>query len=135
MTESVRDLLDRWEQVWHQGRYELIPSCLGSHYVRHDEKGDRTVTREDYAAELAAVHKDRPGIRVVVYDHTFSHDRAWFRFCFQWSSPANGETQSRAGMQSYRIENGKLAETWITMLGLGTTWGDEPQERWTSQKK
>ncbi len=134
MAESVRDLFDRWEQVWHQRRYELIPSCIGSHYIRHDEKGDRTVTREDYAAELAAVHKDRPDIRVVVYDHTFSHDRAWFRFCFQWPSSKNGETQSRAGMQSYRIENGRLAETWITMLELGTTWADEPQEHWTSHR-
>jgi hypothetical protein len=31
-------------------------------------------------------------------------------------------------MQRYRIEAGKLAETWITMLGLGTAWADEPQE-------
>ena len=66
MTDSVRGLFDRWEQVWHEGPYDLIPSCMGSHYIRHDEKGDRTVTRDEYAAELQALHKDRPGIRVVV---------------------------------------------------------------------
>jgi hypothetical protein len=48
----MRDLFDRWERVWHEGQYDLIPSCVGSHYIRHDEKGDRTVTREAYAAEL-----------------------------------------------------------------------------------
>ena len=53
--ESVmRDLFDRWEQVWHAGQYALIPSCVGQTYIRHDEKGDRTVTLEDYAAEIAA---------------------------------------------------------------------------------
>jgi hypothetical protein len=52
--ESVmRDLFDRWERVWHEGQYDLIPSCVGQVYIRHDEKGDRTVTREAYAAEIA----------------------------------------------------------------------------------
>jgi len=132
MSEIVRDLFDRWERVWHEGQYDLIPSCVGSHYIRHDEKGDRTVTREAYAAELAAVREEQPGIRVVVYDHSFEGNRAWFRFAFEWPDPGNGEPRSRAGMQSYRIEGGKLAETWITLLPLGSAWTDVAQERWTS---
>lgn len=135
MTDSVRALFDRWEQVWHEGRYDLIPSCLGPHYIRHDEKGERTVTQEQYTAELQAVHRDRPDIRVLVYDHSFTADRAWFRFTFVWPEPATGGTHSRAGMQSYRIDAGKLAETWIAMLGLNTVWTDEPQERWTRRKR
>jgi hypothetical protein len=35
-------------------------------------------------------------------------------------------------MQSYRIEAGKLAETWLTLLPLGSTWTDAAQEHWTS---
>ena len=128
----MRELFDRWEQVWHEGQFDLIPACVGSHYIRHDEKGDRTVTREAYAAELAAIREERPGIRVVVYDHSFEGNRAWFRFAFQWPDPKTGEPRSRAGMQSYRIEGGKLAETWITLLPLGTAWTDAAQERWTS---
>lgn len=131
MSEAVCDLFDRWERVWHDGRYDLIPECVGSHYIRHDDNGDRTVTREAYAAELAAVHRDRPGLRVVVYDHSFTADRAWFRFSFQWPDPATGEKQSRAGMQSYRIADGKLAETWITMRPPGTSWTGPPQKSWT----
>ena len=135
MSEAVRDLFDRWERVWHEGQYDLIPSCVGSHYIRHDEKGDRTVTREAYAAELAAIHRERPGTRVVVYDHSFTDDRAWFRFSFVWPDPATGEPRSRAGMQSYRIEGGKLAETWITLLPLATAWTDAAaQERWTVKR-
>ena len=41
-TQMMRDLFDRWEEVWHEGQYDLIPSCVGSHYIRHDEQGDRT---------------------------------------------------------------------------------------------
>ena len=135
MSEAVRDLFDRWERVWHEGQYDLIQSCVGSHYIRHDENGVRTVAREAYTAELAAVHKERPGIRVVVYDHSFTEDQAWFRFSFQWPDPKTGEPRSRAGMQSYRIEGGKLVETWITLRPLGTAWSDEiAQERWTVKR-
>src|SRR5271155_2411259 len=50
---TLRDLFDRWEQVWHEGQYDLISSCIGPTYIRHDEAGDRTVTLESYAAEIA----------------------------------------------------------------------------------
>ncbi|UZE49808.1 nuclear transport factor 2 family protein [Rhodopseudomonas sp. P2A-2r] len=134
MSGDAHDLFDRWERVWHDREYDLVPSCVGPIYIRHDENGDRTVTREAYAAELKSVHEARPGILVVVYDHTFTADRAWFRFSFQWSDPETGQKQSRAGMQSYRIDDGKLVETWITMRPLGTSWTDVAQERWTSAK-
>jgi predicted SnoaL-like aldol condensation-catalyzing enzyme len=129
----TRDLFDRWERVWHEGQYDLVPSCVGENYIRHDEKGDRTVTRDAYAAEIAAMRKERPDIRVVVYDHSFAGDRAWFRFAFKWTDPKTGESHSRAGMQSYRIVSGKLAETWLMLQPLGSAWTDATaQEHWTS---
>jgi hypothetical protein len=67
----MRDLFDRWERVWHEGRFDLVSGCVGEHYIRHDEQGDRTVTREAYAAEIAKIRQERPDIRVVVYDHSF----------------------------------------------------------------
>ena len=131
----LRDLFDRWEGVWHGGKFDLVPECVGPHYIRHNEVGDRTVTREAYAAEIAKVHEERPGIRVVVYDHTFQGNRAWFRFAFKWTDTKTGEPGSRAGMQSYRVEDGKLVETWLSMQPLGSAWTDTPQERWTSSPR
>ncbi len=128
----LRDLFDRWESVWHEGRFDLVPDCVGPHYIRHDEAGDRTVTREAYAAEITKVQEDRPGIRVVVYDHSFEGNRAWFRFAFKWTDPKTGEPRSRASMQSYRTESGKLVETWLALQPLGSAWTDTPQEHWTS---
>jgi hypothetical protein len=63
----MRDLFDRWERVWHEGQFDLVPSCVGEHYTRHDEGGDRTVSREAYAAEIAKIRQERPDIRVVWY--------------------------------------------------------------------
>jgi hypothetical protein len=118
--ESVLpDLFDRWERVWHEGQSDLIPECVWPFYIRHDEAGDRTVSRDDYSKQIAKAQQERPGIRIVVYDHTFEADRAWFLFAFNWTDLKTGEARSRAGMQAYRIENGKPAETWLMLQPLG----------------
>jgi predicted SnoaL-like aldol condensation-catalyzing enzyme len=129
----MSDLFDRWERVWHEGQFDIAPGCVADHYIRHDEGGDRVVTRDAYVAEIAKTRQDRPDIRVVVYHHSFEGDRAWFRFAFKWTDPKTGEPRSRAGMQSYRIEGGKLAETWLSMQPLGSAWSDTvAQAHWTS---
>jgi len=67
-----------------------------------------------------------------VYDHTY---RAWFRFEFKWTYPKTGEMRTPAGMQSYRIEDGKLAETRLMLQPLGSAWTDAvAQEHWTSPR-
>jgi hypothetical protein len=130
---TLRDLFDRWERVWHEGQYNLIPTCVGPTYIRHDEAGDRTVTREAYAAEIAKTREQRPRLRFAVYDHSFEGDRAWFRFTLKWTDANTGETHTRAGMQVYRIQGGKLAETWLQLQPLGSAWTDTvAQEHWTS---
>jgi hypothetical protein len=72
--------------------------------------------------EIAKIRQEWPDIRVVVYDHGFEGNRAWFRFAFKWTDQKTGEPQSRAGMQSYRTEGGKLVETWLSMRPLGSSW-------------
>lgn len=129
----TRDLFDRWELVWHENQHDLVPSCVAAAYLRHEAGGDRTVTANSYAAELTRMKAERPGIRVAVYDHMFVGKRAWFRFTFRWHDAKTGEARTQAGMQSYRIADGKLAETWIALQPVGSAWPDAvAQERWTS---
>ena len=130
---ALVDLFDRWEQVWHEGKFDLVARCIGNQYTRHDESGDRTVARESYASEIAKVRQEQPDIQVVVYDHLFKGNRAWFRFAFKWTDTNTGVAQSRAGMQSYRIDEGKLVETWLSLQPLGSVWTDIAQEHWTSR--
>ena len=73
---SVINLFDRWERVWHEGRHDLVAECIQPNYIRHDEAGDRTVARDAYVAEISTVREERPGIRVVVCDHSFESYRA-----------------------------------------------------------
>jgi hypothetical protein len=128
----LAELFARWEKVWHDKAYDLAPDCVADHYIRHDESGSRMVTREAYLEEMRGVHAQRPDIRVVVFDHDFGGDRAWFRFMFRWAE-AEGGTVTRSGMQSYRIEGGRLAETWIAMQPVGSKWTDKPQPTWVTR--
>jgi len=122
--ESVRNLFDQWERVWHEGEHSLVAKCVAKVYIRHDESGTRRVTPEEYATEIATAQRDRPNTRFVVYDHEITEDRAWFRFTLMWTDASTGETRTRAGMQVYRIEQDKLAETWLTLLAVGSAWPD-----------
>src|SRR5271154_222177 len=106
------------------GAYDLVARCVQPNYIRHDDAGDRTVTREAYAAEIEKMRQERPNLPIIVYDQTFQGDRAWFRFEFKWTDAKPRETRTRAGMQSYRIEGGKLAETWLSLQPLGSMWTD-----------
>jgi hypothetical protein len=38
----------------------------------------------------------------------------------KWTDQSSGEIRTRAGIQAYRIEEGKLAETWVTFQPLGS---------------
>jgi hypothetical protein len=80
---AMRDLFDRWERVWHEGQYDLIPSCVGPTYIRHDEKGDRT------AAEIAQTRQQGPNFRFVVYDHSGEPAASQVRLCVVFRGSEN----------------------------------------------
>ena len=121
---STIELFDRWEKVWQNGQYDLISSCVADKYIRHDTKGDRIVTREEYEKEIKETRNSVPDIKFIVYDNAFSKNQAWLRYTMTYTSPETNELVTSKGIQVYRIENGKLAETWMIMLEPGTKWTD-----------
>jgi len=58
---AMIDLFNRWEQVWNEGKFDLVPSRVADSYVRHDPKGDRTVTRDAFSAEVAKISRGSTG--------------------------------------------------------------------------
>ena len=88
----------------------------------------------EYAAEVADARRERPNTRFIVYDHEIAGDRAWYRLTLTWTHLSTSETRTRAGMQLYRVEAGKLAETWLSLFKLCSAWPDAAgQEHWTSE--
>lgn len=134
--ESTKALFDRWERVWNNGELDLVPSCVAEKYIRHEDAGERIVSPQEYASEIERLRSDRPNMRIVAYDHAFDGERAWYRVDFKWTDKDSGEERSRASLQVWRIEHGKLAEAWVANHPVGTTWGDAAAlERWTAEKR
>jgi hypothetical protein len=109
MPQSVKDLFDHWELVWHEGQFDLVPVCVASHYIRHDEQGDRTVSRDAYAAEIAKIRQERPDIRVVVYDH---HSKVT---AHGFALRSNGPTPRPANVAAGRVcrATGSRMASWL----------------------
>lgn len=132
--EVIRSLFDRWERVWNHGALDLVSTCVAARYLRHEEAGDRVVTPEGYAAEIVKLKQERPDFLIVAYDHAFEGDRAWYRVGMTWTDQVSRMVQTRACVQGYRIEDGKLAETWVMLRPLGSSWGDiAAQPNWTTR--
>ena len=91
---AVRDLLDRWTQVWHEGRYDLTRGCIAPVYIRHESSGTREVTPESYVAEITAARERLPNIRFDIHDYVISGDRAWFRITMRWTDPDSEEPRT-----------------------------------------
>ena len=114
-TEEVRAIVDRWEEVWHHGKLELVSETVGPSYVRHGPapRATRTVTPEAYREEIAATRKKLPDIHFTMHDQATQGDKVWFRWTLNATNAETGEPVSIAGLQIYRIANGKLVETWV----------------------
>jgi hypothetical protein len=132
--ETVRALFDNWERVWNDDQHGLIAECVADVHIRHDGAGTRQMTPQQYLAEIVTAKQNRPNTRVFVYDHKIGEDHAWFRFGLTWSDAVTGGPRSRAGLALWRIEQDRMAESWLSLLALGSTWPDvKSQKSWTSR--
>jgi predicted SnoaL-like aldol condensation-catalyzing enzyme len=107
-------------EVWDKGRLDLVSELVAPQYVRHNQDGTRTVTPEEYAAEIGS-NRER-GMKFVANARSIDGNLLWTR----WSSKLLNQDGSEIwlrGIQIYRFEDSKLAETWL-LYAPGGGWPD-----------
>ena len=116
-------VVERWiDDVWHDGRVALVPEIVGPTYLRHELNGTRSVTPAEYAAEIISVRRALPDVRFLVHDCYAVGDRVWLRWTMVGTSAQTGEAVQRVGMQVYRLDGGRLVETWVLMPSTDMAW-------------
>ena len=116
-------VFERWmDDVWARGRVELVSELVQPIYVRHELDSTRTVTAASYASEIISVRRALPGVRFLVHDCAAIGDRLWVRWTMVGTSAASGAEIRRKGMQTYRFEDNRLAETWALMPPTDAVW-------------
>lgn len=115
----------RWiDEVWHGGRLDLVPRLVAPLYTRHEDEGTYTVTAEEYAEQIRGLQERFPNLRYEVHDSASVGDRFWIRYTFRGGPDSTGPWPKRPGIQVYRLEDGRLAETWMLLRPGGTEWTD-----------
>ena len=116
-------VFERWmDDVWTQGRVELVSELVQPIYVRHELDSTRTATSAAYASEITTVRRTLTGVRFLIHDCAAIGDRLWVRWTMVGTSAASGTEVRRKGMQTYRFQDNRLAETWVLMPPTQSVW-------------
>jgi predicted ester cyclase len=124
--EASPAILARWlDDVWLQGRMDVVPELVGPTYVRHEGSETRTVTPAQYVEEITAIRQRMPDVRFMLHDCAAIGDRIWSRWTMVGTSAQTGQRVRRMATQIYRIASGRLVETWMLMLPADAAWPEQ----------
>ena len=114
------------EEVWGNGKLELVKQLVAPEYIRHDLMGDRVVTPEEYIEEIKEGLKFLGSGDYVGKTQAISakDDLVWVRSSGASTDPKVGNKGSIRSLQVYRFVNGKLAETWGIVINDQGPWPD-----------
>jgi predicted SnoaL-like aldol condensation-catalyzing enzyme len=118
--EANKELMRRWyDEMWAKCNFALIPELAGPSYTRHDLRGTRVVTAEEYRDELLPVAaqwkiSDFKYFLMAEGDYVTSIGTWKINDAMQWD-----------WVQTFRIEDGKLVETWLPAMATEGRWSPD----------
>ncbi len=118
-TEETRAALAKWyDEMWFVKDFDRVPECVGPTYTRHEAGGTRTITADEYRDFLKAAMVDAEisdgRYRLIAEDDHVVAIGSWVFNGQQWD-----------WVQAFRVEHGKLVETWLSGIGFDTMWGPD----------
>ena len=116
--ESKRALARWYDEMWFPMNFDLVPECVGPTYTRHEAGGTRTITAEEYRdflkENMSTAEISDARYRLIAEDDHVVAIGSWKFNGQQWD-----------WVQAFRVENGKLVETWLSGIGFDTRWGPD----------
>ncbi len=119
-------ILARWyDQMWAKCDFDLIPQIAGPIYTRHDLAGARrALTAEQYRDTLKTVGGNW---RITDFDYFLISEGDLVVAIGTWKMGGNLQWD---WVQAFRIEGGKMVETWLPAMG-----GTDPKAIHTAASK
>lgn len=127
--EQNRAVLQRWyDQMWGRTDFDLIPEIAAPEYLRHDMTGANNLMPAEAYRDMLKPMLGHVGVQEFSYylacegDYLGALGRYILQGGVQWD-----------WVQVFRIENGKLAETWLTGMGGSNPMGfPHPRNAWVT---
>jgi len=122
--EELRNIetLNRWGEIWINKKYELIEELVNPVYIRHEPSGTIRIKREDYLKRMKSMQDANR--KFTTQALSADGDLIWVRWSMTREDPETKEITHSRGLQVYRFEDGKLAETWWSHTEGQGAWPD-----------
>ena len=126
--DEARALLERyWQRVWCDRELAAVEHFMTDPYVRHSAAGSKALTHAQVKDELSRAWELLHGAVTTVDDVAVAGDRLWARSTTRGVNLQTGERSVLTWLGTYRLENGRFAESWSASLP-GVDWR-EPASR------
>jgi hypothetical protein len=103
----------RWTEVWNLGRLEWIPELVADPCLRHHPGRVDTVSVEDNVKRVGAGREHFPGVAFENVVLAGAGEYVTSCYTMRWDDPeAPGGRRESAGIEVFRVVDGRIAETW-----------------------
>ena len=123
--EELRNMqtLEQWGEVWINGNYELVQEIVNPIYIRHEPTGTIHIKREQYAERIKSMRDSNRTF--TTQSLSADGDLIWVRWSMETEDPQTKDITHSRGVQAYRFEEGRLAETWWSLTEGHGSWLDK----------
>ena len=115
-----RTVIERWTEVWNDGRLEWIPDLVADPCLRHQPGSAEKCTVVDNVERVRAGRKQFPGVTFENVVLTVDGEYVTSVFTMQWiDADADDGRRETAGIEVFRVVGGLITETWTAELAPG----------------
>ncbi len=115
------------EEVWNQRNLAAIPQLFASNHVHHDPNTMEIAPGHDGLRQLVNLYTSAfPDVKLTIQDIFDRDDRVTIRWSARGTHRGElrgiaptGKEINTTGVDILRIQNGKIAETWVQWDALG----------------
>ena len=104
-----------WERVWNEGQTQLIREICADPIIRHEQQGIVRLSHDEQIARVdRATAVNKPYFtHVIVYGDDLHVTSVWNMYM------RHGERRELSGIEVFKVEQGRMAETWISSFSKG----------------
>lgn len=110
-----------WHRVWVERDLSVLADYYTDPTIRHTVDGSRTVTVAELASQLTDGLRAIRGEAFSIDEMTVADGNAWVRLTLRGISLAAMTPMTYTWLAQYRLEDGKIAETWA-LHQAGLDW-------------
>lgn len=126
-TEQNKSIVRRWiEEGWNKHNLNVIDEVYAPNFIQHEPEPQTVNNREALKQYVGAYLTAFPDLQLFIEDLIAEGDKVVWRFVSNGTHsgpfmgmPATGKRGIITGIVVFRLENSRIAESWVNIDALG----------------